>query len=662
MSSSALRLIVVLAVLAAAGFFVVQTLLDSGGTSDVTVEETPSTTLREETPLETPEEVPARREAVAAETAPERNVEQAEAVVQAGTGTGTMSGVVLNKQRQPVQDATVTLAFGPQNLTFHLPSSRKRTDRSVKTAADGTYSFEGLAAADNYVVIVEHPDYALEEQEGVAVRESDFVLVPDIILGHGGLVHGVVAGPEGILLANADVELWDTLDANFRSPGDKAPWKTTKTDAAGRYSFSNVHFNACEVVVSAEGYATASRANTTIFSEIEDRELNFELSLANAIRGLVLDEQNRPVPNATLEAFQLGKGPVDRGMSKGRAVSDAGGSFTLNGLADGNYNISAKAPGYSDQTHVAAARASDVRIVLQRRGGVTGVVRVKATGAPVTDFAISVLRRHADHEPAPMGRTERFSSPDGTFTLTDLDPFNYVFEATAKGFAPGRSQEVFVQRGGTASGVTIELDEGATVTGVVVDSAGAPVAGAEVKLNPNNFVSNTILDIFSNLPNAPKKHEWATRTKKDGRFTLKLVVPGTYQVEVAMTGYSRKAINDVQLTGGQTADLGRQVVSSGGSITGTCRDASGQPVADGTVHCQGPNGWMDQKKPDYDGRFEFQNLEPGDYKLTLQPDKMQGKPVNPLMKILYAQKTEQAVQVREGANAQVQLNLPPMQE
>ncbi|MFG0318669.1 MAG: hypothetical protein ACF8XB_15450, partial [Planctomycetota bacterium JB042] len=284
-----------------------------------------------------------------------------------------------------------------------------------------------------------------------------------------------------------------------------------------------------------------------------------------------------------------------------------------------------------------------------------------ATGQPVREFTIRVLRRHADHDPAPTGRTERFSSADGSFTLTDLDPFNYVLEAVAKGFAPGRSQEFFVQRGDVASGVTIELDQGAAVTGVVVDSAGAPVAGAKVKLNPNNFVHNTILDIFQNLPNAPAKHEWSTTSKKDGSFSMNLIVPGTYQVEISKAGYSRKAVNDLQLAGGAPLDLGRQVVSSGGSITGNCREPGGKPFSDGTVHCQGQNGSMKTARPDYDGRFEFNNLEPGEYKLTLQPDKMQGQPVNPLMKILYAQKTEQAVQVREGASTQVQLSLPPPQ-
>ena len=120
-------------------------------------------------------------------------------------------------------------------------------------------------------------------------------------------------------------------------------------------------------------------------------------------------------------------------------------------------------------------------------------------------------------------------------------------------------------------------------------------------------------------------------------------------------------MNDVQLQEGPSTDLGRIVISAGGSIAGNCKEASGQPFSDGTVHCQGPNGSMKTTKPDYDGRFEFKNLEPGTYKLTLQPDKMGGEAVNPLMKILYAQKTEASVQVREGAGSTAVLTLPPPQ-
>ena len=50
-----------------------------------------------------------------------------------------------------------------------------------------------------------------------------------------------------------------------------------------------------------------------------------------------------------------------------------------------------------------------------------------------------------------------------------------------------------------------------------------------------------------------------------------------------MPEYSRKAMNDVQLQNGQNLDLGRVVVSAGGSITGTCKEATGQPFSDADV-------------------------------------------------------------------------------
>lgn len=660
MSSSVLRLIVVLAVLGAAGFFVVSMMLDSEG-KDANVEQVETDTTTDPEPAEPPEKADAERETVKVADEPERNAAAAGPVLQVEAGTGTMSGVVVNMDRAPVEGAKVTLAVGPKNLTFHLPSARKRTDRTATTAADGTYTLEGLAANDNYIVIVEHPEYALSEAEGQAVRESDFTLVPDIVLDLGGLVRGSVKGPNGIVIAGATVELWDTLDMNFKGADEKAPWKSTTTDSEGNFTFKIVHFNACEVVVSADGYATTSRNNTMIFAKIEDRELNFELSLANSIQGVVVDERGQAIAGVKISGYQIGKGPADRGMSKGNAVSADDGRFTMQGLAVGNYNLSARMAGYSDATHVAAAGSSDARIVMQLRGGVSGVVRERATGAPVTDFEIRVLRRHGDHEPSPMGKRQRYRTSDGSFNFPDLDPFNYVLEGVAKGYAPGRSEEFFVQRGNDVTGITIELDVGASLSGVVVDSAAKPVAGALVKLNTNNFVSNPILDIFGSLPNAPKKHEWKTKTKKDGTFQIDLVVPGTYQIEVSKADFSRKAMNDIQLQNGQTVQLGRVVVSSGGFITGTCKEAAGQPFSDGTIHCQGPNGSMKTVKPDYDGRFDFKNLEPGSYKLTLQPDKMGGSAVNPLMKILYAQKTEQTVQVREGAGSSAVLSLPPPQ-
>ena len=47
---------------------------------------------------------------------------------------------------------------------------------------------------------------------------------------------------------------------------------------------------------------------------------------------------------------------------------------------------------------------------------------------------------------------------------------------------------------------------------------------------------------------------------------------------------------------------------------------------------------------------------------TLNPDRMSGQAVNPLMKIIYAQKTEQTVTLRENQTAKVTLILPPPQK
>lgn len=584
-------------------------------------------------------------------------------VVTVEKGEGGISGVVVDASGNGIAGARVTLCIGPKSIALGLPLERKKTDRQLTTKEDGTFHFAGIPAGDRYVVQVEHPDYARAERSGIVVREGDITLVPDIVLDHGARVLGTVTARGGAPIAGARVELWNSLESNMLPPEQRKPWAVTETQADGSYEFRNVHFNALEVVVSAEGYATASRSSTVIFAKAQDRRLDFELSPATSLSGLVVDPEGRPIAGATIEAYQTMQG-VDKGMSKGRAQSDVGGRFVVEGLAEGTYNLSVRKRGYSDTNLAGARTGSDVKVTMQPRGSVAGRVVDQRTGAPVGAFEIEVLRSFGDRPPAPTGKRRAFRSADGRFVVDDLDPGRYALEAVAEGYAPGRSAEFDVERGREAGPVEIRLGQGAAVHGLVVDSSGQPIPGATVKLNPNGYVPNPILAIFEAFPNSPKPRTYSARTGTDGSFRIERVAPGVYQVEASHPAYTRRAVNDVRLAADADTDAGRIVLSSGGTIVGTCVSSSGEPFADGTVHLQGvegseTEGTFRELRPGYDGRFEIPNLPPGEYELSVQPDKLAGQPVNPLMKIFYAQETQTRVRVREGSVSQVKLTLPP---
>lgn len=667
MNSATFRLLAVLLVLAVAGYFVAVNFLGNDDEADVPAATVKAPPERPATPDRTVEAPTVPAAAAPPEETERRMVAGSTsaadgAVVEVGKGTGGLSGSVRTQAGDPVADAEVRLLIGHPNIQFALPASRKKTNRTAVTDSDGSFHFEDLPANPNYVVVAEHADFAQGESSGNIVREDDMCLVPDIILTSGARVYGVVRDVNGGLIPNAAVQLWNTLESNFQPAENKKPWKETTSDAGGAYEFKNVHFNAMEVAVSAPNYATASKSDTMLFTDLHDRELNFDLSTALSIGGVVLDVRGAPVRDAHVDAYQIGQ-PQEAGSSKGSTASNPDGSFTLTGLAEGTYNLSARAQGYSDVQY-GQARAGDtnVRIQLEPRGGISGVVVDGRSGQPVQEFTLRLCTAREGGDPIVTAKSISLRSSDGSFEFPDVDPGSYVLEGVARDYAPSHSASFFVERGQVTPKIQVPMKVGGRIAGIVVAPTGEPVAGAVVKLNANNFRPNPVFDLFASLPSPVQRREDSTTTDENGAFVLRYLAGGTFTVEVAKSRYSTKYLDDVIVADGDQRDLGRVVLSNGGKVAGKCLDETGRPFSDGSVTCSNAKGQSQTVRPDIDGRFEIPSLEPGAYDLILSPDKKDGAVINPLMKIIYAQKTKTPVEVQENAVVTVTLQLPPMQK
>lgn len=584
-------------------------------------------------------------------------------------GSAMIGGRVVTATEQGVPDAVVTLFVGPSNPAFQVVAARRPTGLTAKTDSDGAYSFENVADSPNYVITAVHPDYAQGERTGIAVAENDAVVAPNIVLGEGSKLKGLVRDlTTQAPIAGAKLELWDTMTTNFLDVSLRKPWATTESDPNGNYEFKNVHFNAYEIVCAKDGYASMVKREAQLFlaaAPASVRDFNFELPYAVKIAGIVTDTRGQRVPDALINADQIGQ-VAERGGSKGAATSGPDGRFEINTLGEGTYQVSAQAKGYSPkQVGQFNSGTTDLTVALEPRGTVRGKV-AQPNGGPVTKFELRlVMVREA--EPIPTNQTQRFTSNDGSFSMGDAEPGDYMLEATADGFAPTRSQKFTVDRERSTDGVSITMTVGGTVTGTVQNSRGEPVAGAEITINPNNYQSNFITDIFGSLPSSPQIKTPKTRTGKDGRFEIKHVTPGTYQVAVKARDYSPFAKNDVAIPEGPV-DIGTIRLSSGGTIEGNCVDASGRPFADGVITAsmaQTPDRpaqsmpSMKTIKPDFDGKFRLSNLDPGDWELTLGPDSLDGVPINPLTKVMMTQQTKQLVPVRDGQISTVTMKVPP---
>ena len=85
-----------------------------------------------------------------------------------------------------------------------------------------------------------------------------------------------------------------------------------------------------------------------------------------------------------------------------------------------------------------------------------------------------------DREPTPLAKTT--SDAKGEFTIPDLSPGPLVVRATSPGKRQALKQVKLGSEGAIGGALTLVLDPGLPVAGIVVDSAGTPVPGAQLSL------------------------------------------------------------------------------------------------------------------------------------------------------------------------------------
>jgi hypothetical protein len=223
----------------------------------------------------------------------------------------------------------------------------------------------------------------------------------------------------------------------------------------------------------------------------------------------------------------------------GRTVlSDDGGHFTVTKLRRGTYAVVAEATKGGTRAQKTGVKTGDtITLTLERLGSLTGVVA--AGGAPVASYDITC------HGPGGSPR-RHVSAPDGTYTIDRLAPGKYTCDVTADA--------------GTASGSTTITTAGgkldlavvpwASVTGVVVDAQGAPLAGLKVVVTTSRNDNGAA---FAELLTGG-----GPTTDASGRFEVGHLADGDAQLMVFDAGKMQPVVTkSIVLTGGQRLDLGK---------------------------------------------------------------------------------------------------------
>jgi hypothetical protein len=457
--------------------------------------------------------------------------------------------------------------------------------RSVKTDSEGRFLFESLGPDEYRLSAEEAGRFALLqlELEGSAPWPGELVLN----LGEAFFLEGTVREKAGHPVPGAQVSAIH-LDTHGWA------WKT-RTGPDGRYRLGPLQPGLHELRVEAERY----RREIDLEHRLEQGSgpLDFTLERAASVLGTVVDTDGRPL--ARIGIALLFTGRTRHGNTVEQVLSDEEGRFALDPARPGDYLLQIRDDSVLSEQLPVQAPAEGIRWVLRRGGSVSGTF-TDPQGIPLDRG--SVVLWDLGEIGGAGGRAEVDEA--GRFLLRAVRPGRYMVEATLPAASVSRSTALSIEvKEGEQVEVSLQLEPGRTLSGVVVDGAGQPVAGALIRASPSSVPpwrrDDGYLEILDDAPAD-------VRSGPDGRFTLNHLVAEAYDVSASKEGH--RAPGEATRVGAGTSEV-RLVLERLGHIRGRLVDPSGAPITRFEV-----NG---ESRRDPGGAFAVPFTDSGIEKLTL---------------------------------------------
>lgn len=471
---------------------------------------------------------------------------------------------------------------------------------------------------------------AVEELETLPSATSDEAEVVKTVRGR------VVV--DGIGLAGASVQVHDIqLTHSFGRVEIPQPLHTVECDAGGRFEFLSTRPEFCLVPTHADFLAkdlvaVDDEAPQTI------EEMDLEIFAKQTLTGEVLSD-GAPIADALVNVMLLDHWERNRhgdiwGVSYKafftlRLQSDQQGGFQFEAPA-GKLEVGANKVGYN-RPRLRSVDASDSPLLLQLKRDepkgkyFNGFVQ-DPSGQPVAAASV---------RPMPGGEEVK-SGLDGEFRIGPLEKqwgYNQFVAAWNEGFAPGF---VELDLEGSDNIVIVQLRQGLSISGRLLDAEGKPLAGKRVRADGEanqEFPDNSsqppmLLQVF---PGNGANLNWA-KTNEQGEFQFTDLPVGEYRItyepgsnlwgpseKVEALAMANAGDQSVVLTVGDMQGL--EV-----SISGTVTDFNtGQTIANAEISLNlvrdmGDSGWsasgIEFVTADQNGKYLIGGLMEGDYYLN----------------------------------------------
>ncbi|AKF84556.1 hypothetical protein MFUL124B02_00820 [Myxococcus fulvus 124B02] len=300
-----------------------------------------------------------------------------------------------------------------------------------------------------------------------------------ITLSVGGVVEGTLTDSRGLPLSGFAVSV-----APENGVGATASPSTPETNTHGQFSLGGILSGRYRV----QAEQVTDHVERRVWALVEVHEgsiskVDLQLPTEHTLEGRIVDTSGRPIQGASIQAWDNEVDVItrrDRVSAPSSALSDAKGSFVLQGLRDTDHHVNVVLAGHellpehstggspSQGEVLIGAEVRELRLVMKRHVHVRGRV-VGPDGAPSRAFSIN---------------NEPVSSSDGTFCVPNSDERRELFVFSVVGLP----KVVRIVEGGR-DGPDVDLGEirleaGRELHGVVRDArTGEPVPHARVRVD-----------------------------------------------------------------------------------------------------------------------------------------------------------------------------------
>ena len=517
----------------------------------------------------------------------------------------SIGGRVVDDAGQPVAGATVVLT-----IEKNYPGSRQRVGvgyERIKSDHDGKWSCALVPASFDRVTLgVYHQQYASTEpgygyfpmrefKRVSALRDGSATLK----LERGVPITGTVRGPDGKPIAKAKVGFGKDRVASNVLPEQE-------TDADGRFTCAARVGETAAITVRATGYAPELKQFIVTQSP---EPLVFDLQPGHLLTGCVLDQQGKPISDATvyMDTWR------DARTLNTRLHTDADGRFTWTNAPADAILADVYKDGYADNRHVPISAGGTNVIVLHGPTQVKGTVVDSETGQPVPAFQVVTGIDWGNGSPIYWQRRtnsaeEPLAGRDGKFETSLTYPYpKYAIRIEAEGYLPTDSEPFAPD--GEEKNLSFKLVKGEGIKGFVIGPDGKSVSSATVVvITPSSGVQ---------FRDGQLEEQEGVRavTGADGSFRFPAQTEAFLLVAIHDRGCAR--VTDAQFKTNSLVTLQPWAVVQGVVKTGT-KPAANQTMALGYIDREE----YDPKKPrlfayhnttaDETGRFRFERVMPGE--------------------------------------------------